>query len=67
MKTIEEFDKALNEAADVLIADSKAAQEKWMAAIEKMVDSAGETKLPEHLVLASVGAAVKRIEAEAGE
>ena len=59
MQSIEEFDKALNDRADLFIEAAK----PYQSDIEKLAQAAIEAELPEHLALASLANVTKRVEA----
>lgn len=58
MQTIEDFDKALNEGADIFI---KAAKE-WGSVVQDLIEKGQAADLPEHLMTACVNEVATRIE-----
>lgn len=61
--TVEEFDTRIHAVVDVFIADLLFMKAELQRQIEGLVEEAGKAKLPDHLCLASIGAALAKVQA----
>lgn len=64
--TLEEFDRDINTAVDVLIDSMRTEMELYAKRVMELADAADKAALPTHLMIASVTNAQKRL-ATAGE
>lgn len=59
--TAEEFDRKMDQAAFHLVEEMKRIKSEFEAQIEKIFEEAEGDDIPEHLMMASVNAAMKKV------